>query len=109
MPIYDFHVSKKQGNKTYLYAVESARVAGKPRIVSQTYLGSTEEVLAKLTGAEASGATMRSAHRGFGDVAAVWGMLKSLGIAGIIDEVVSVSGMDPVKGLSVGRFLPLPR
>ena len=28
-------VGKKQGNKTYYYLVESARVGGKPRIVSQ--------------------------------------------------------------------------
>ncbi|MDJ0315020.1 IS1634 family transposase [Arthrobacter sp. H35-D1] len=98
-------VSKKQGNKTYLYAVESARVDGKPRIVSQTYLGSSEEVLAKLTGAEASGTTLRSAHHTFGDSAAVWGMLESLGIAKIIDDVVS--GTDPVKGVSVGQFLAI--
>ena len=32
-------VGKKQGDKTYYYLVESARVGGKPRIVSQRYLG----------------------------------------------------------------------
>ncbi len=98
-------VSKKQGNKTYLYAVESARVDGKPRIVSQTYLGSTEEVLAKLTGAEAAGVELHSTHQKFGDIAAVWGMLQTLDVAGIIDEVVG--GTDPVKGVSVGRFLEI--
>lgn len=98
-------VSKKQGNNTYLYAVESARVDGKPRIVSQTYLGSTAEVLAKLSGVEASGTTLRSAHHDFGDIAAVWGLLQSLDIAIIIDEVVG--GTDPVKGVSVGQFLAI--
>jgi hypothetical protein len=43
-------VGKRQGNQTYYYLVESARVEGKPRIVSQQYLGSAEEVMAKLAG-----------------------------------------------------------
>ncbi|TQC42280.1 transposase, partial [Rhodococcus sp. WS4] len=64
-------VGKRQGGKTYYYLVESARVEGKPRIVSQQYLGSAEEVTAKLAGAQA-GAPVRSAHKKFGDVAAVW-------------------------------------
>ena len=42
-------VGKRQGNQTYYYLVESARVQGKPRIVSQQYLGSAEEVMAKLS------------------------------------------------------------
>jgi len=41
-------VGKRQGNQTYYYLVESARVDGKPRIVSQQYLGSAAEVMAKL-------------------------------------------------------------
>jgi len=36
-------VGKRQGNQTYYYLVESARVEGKPRIVSQQYLGSAAE------------------------------------------------------------------
>ena len=42
-------VGKRRGKQTYYYLVESARVQGKPRIVSQRYLGSAEEVLAKLS------------------------------------------------------------
>ena len=41
-------IGKKQGDRTYYYLVESARVNGKPRIVSQQYLGSAAEVTAKL-------------------------------------------------------------
>ena len=96
-------VGKKQGGKTYYYAVESARVDGKPRIVSQQYLGSADEVMAKISGAGAGGAPVRSAHHDFGDIAAVWGVLERLGVATIIDDVVA--GVDPVKGVSVGRFL----
>lgn len=96
-------VGKKQDGRTYYYAVESARVDGKPRIVSQQYLGSAEEVMAKISGAGAAGVPVRSAHHGFGDVAAVWGVLERLSVAEIIDDVVA--GTDPVKGVSVGRFL----
>ncbi|WP_028278493.1 hypothetical protein, partial [Arthrobacter sp. H5] len=55
-------VGKKQDGKTYYYAVESARVDGKPRIVSQQYLGSAEEVMAKIAGAGPGGAPVRTAH-----------------------------------------------
>ena len=96
-------IGKKQGGKTYYYAVESARVDGKPRIVSQQYLGSADEVMAKVTGAGAGGAPARSAHHRFGEVAAVWAVLERLGVADIIDDVVA--GVDPVTGVSVGRFL----
>jgi hypothetical protein len=43
-------VGKKQVNRTYYYLVESARVGGKPRIVSQQYLGSAEEIAVRLSG-----------------------------------------------------------
>ena len=42
-------VGKKRGNQTYYYLVESARVDGKPRIVDQQYLGSAQEVMARLS------------------------------------------------------------
>ena len=44
-----FILSKKQDGKTYYYLAESARVEGKPRIVSQRYLGSAEEIAARLS------------------------------------------------------------
>ncbi len=42
---------RRADGRTYYYLVESARVDGKPRIVSQQYLGSAAEVAAKLAGA----------------------------------------------------------
>jgi transposase len=80
-------VGKKQGGRTYYYLVESARVDGKPRIVSQQYLGSAEEVAAKLSETPA-GEPVRTQHRGFGDLAAVWLMLERLDVAGVVDAVV---------------------
>lgn len=80
-------VGKKQGGQTYYYLVESARVDGKPRIVSQQYLGSAAEVAAKLAGTPA-GEPVRTQHKQFGDLAAVWSMLERLDVAGLVDQVV---------------------
>jgi transposase len=80
-------VGKRQGNQTYYYLVESARVEGKPRIVSQQYLGSAAEVMAKLSDAP-GGVPVRSQHKSFGDLAAVWSVLERLDVAGVIDAVV---------------------
>ena len=45
-------MSKLISGRAYYYLVESARVDGKPRIVSQRYLGPADEVLARLRVAE---------------------------------------------------------
>src|SRR5674476_433271 len=71
--------------KTYYYLVESARVGGKPRIVSQRYLGSAADITAAL--------------------AAVWGLLDRLGYVGIVDDVVGARRSD--AGASVGTYLAL--
>src|SRR5664279_5710553 len=77
-------IGKRQGNQTYYYLVESARVDGKPRIVSQQYLGSSVEVMARLAGSSA-GEPVRTQHKSFGDVAAVWSVLERLDVAAVID------------------------
>jgi len=96
-------VGKRLGNQTYYYLVESARVQGKPRIVSQQYLGSAEEVMAKLAG-QASGEPVRSQHKKFGDLAAVWSVLQRLDVAGVIDAVVSRRSD---ASASVGTYMAL--
>jgi hypothetical protein len=65
-------VGKKRGKATYYYLVESARVNGKPRIVSQEYLGTAEELAAAMRGG-GLGLPDRTQHRDFGEVAAAWG------------------------------------
>jgi hypothetical protein len=42
-------IKKCRGGSTYLYAAASARVGGRLRIVEQVYLGTEEEVIARLT------------------------------------------------------------
>lgn len=97
-------VGKKQGNKTYYYLVESARVGGKPRIVSQRYLGPAEEIVARLAGA-APGEPDRTRHLAFGDVAATWAVLERLKVAEVVDEVVGPRRAD--AGASVGTYVAL--
>ena len=96
-------VGKKQGGQTYYYLVESARVDGKPRIVSQQYLGSAAEVAAKLSGA-AVGEPVRTQHKRFGDLAAVWSMLERLDVAGVID---AVAPRRSDAAASVGTYIAL--
>jgi hypothetical protein len=96
-------VGKRRGNQTYYYLVESARVDGKPRIVSQQYLGSADEVMAKLSDQQA-GAPVRSQHKGFGDLAAVWSVLERLRMVDIVDAVVPRRA-DALA--SVGTYLAL--
>jgi transposase len=96
-------VGKRRGKQTYYYLVESARVQGKPRIVSQQYLGSADEVMAKLSQTP-SGQPHRSAHKRFGDLAAVWSMLVRLDVAGIVDEIAPRRAD---AAASVGTYLAL--
>lgn len=97
-------VGKKRGDRTYYYLVESARVDGKPRIVDQQYLGTAEEVMAKLSGAPA-GSPARTQHKRFGDVAAVWGTLQRLGVAQVVDQVCGPRRSDAAA--STGTYLAL--
>jgi transposase len=94
---------RRADGRTYYYLVESARVDGKPRIVSQQYLGSAAEVAAKLAGAQA-GTPTRSQHKRFGDLAAVWSVLERLGVAEVIDAVVPRRAD---AGATVGAYLTL--
>lgn len=94
---------KKINGQTYYYLREVARVDGKPKIVSQRYLGKAEDIAAALDGA--AGVPARTRHLGFGDVAGVWSMLQRLGVVEIIDDVVGPRRAD--AGASVGTYLGL--
>ncbi len=97
-------VGKKRGEATYYYLVESARVGGRPRIVSQEYLGTAEELTAAMRGG-GLGLPDRIQHKDFGAVAAAWGVLEDLGVAAIIDEAAGARRSD--AGASAGTYLVL--
>jgi transposase len=96
-------VGKRLGNQTYYYLVESARVDGKPRIVSQQYLGSAIEVMDKLNGQQ-PGAPIRSQHKEFGALAAVWSVVERLGVIEVIDQIAPRRAD---AAASVGTYLAL--
>ena len=97
-------VGKKHGTATYYYLVESARVDGKPRIISQEYLGTADELAAAMRGG-GLGLPDNTRHKEFGAVAAAWSTLENLGVSGIIDEV---AGQAPAgQPLSTGTYLAL--
>ena len=96
---------KKIGGNTYWYLREMARVDGRPKMVSERYLGTAAEIAAAVESREASVLPRRTRHLAFGDVAAAWGVLEDLGVAGIID---SVAGPRPAgQPLSTGTYLAL--
>ena len=96
---------KKIGGKTYWYLREMARVDGKPKMVSERYLGTAADIAAAVEATQTALLPERTRHLGFGDVAAVWGMLEKLGVAAIIDEV---AGPRPAGlPLPAGTYLAL--
>src|SRR6266540_4159668 len=94
---------RRADGRTYYYLVESARVDGKPRIVSQQYLGSAAEIAQKLAGGPV-GTPVRSQHKRFGDLAAVWSVIERIGVAEVIDAVVPRRAD---AAASVGSYLAL--
>jgi transposase len=91
--------------RPYWYLREMAWVQGKPKMVSERYLGSAADIAAAFDAHEAAIAPERTRHLAFGDVAAGWGMLERLGVVALIDEVVGARRAD--AGASVGTYLAL--
>ena len=96
---------KTINGRPYWYLREMAWVDGRPKMVSERYLGSAAEIAALLEAREAAVRPERTRHLGFGDLAGVWGMLQRLDVVGVIDEVVGSRRAD--AGASVGTYLAL--
>src|SRR6266536_434196 len=96
---------KKISGKTYWYLREMARVGGRPKMVSERYVGTAAQIEALLDARERQIMPDRTRHLAFGDVAAAWGMLEGLGGGGIIDAAAGrgVAGLP----LSPGTYLVL--
>jgi transposase len=91
--------------KPYWYLREMGWADGKPKLVSERYLGSAADIEALLDAREAAVMPERTRHLAFGDVAAAWGMLDDLGVAALIDEAAGARRSD--AGASVGTYLAL--
>ena len=96
-------ISKKVSGQTYYYLREMARIDGKPKMVSERYLGKASDIEAAMAGAQVM--PERTRHLGFGDLAAAWSMLSRLGVGEIIDDVVGSRRSD--AGASVGTYIAL--
>lgn len=93
-------IRKKFGNRVYLYEAICKRVNGKPRIVSQKYLGKPEDVLGlPKEEPKAIGARVYD----FGAIAALLGIAEDLKFIEVIDGVVKKRK----QGLSVGEYMLL--
>lgn len=107
MGLYDLNVASIVGKtikgQTYYYLREVARVDGRPKVVSQRYLGKATDIEAAIEGAAAT--PDRTRHLAFGDLAAVWTILGRLGVVEIIDEVVGSRRSDAAA--SVGTYIAL--
>ncbi|GAA4553664.1 transposase [Amycolatopsis samaneae] len=77
-------IGKRIGGRTYYYLAESARVDGAPRVVTQRYLGTAEEIARAIPGDTAPDSAR---HRSYGDVAAVWATLERLDFVRRVDAL----------------------
>jgi len=93
------------GGRPYWYLREMGWVDGKPKMVSERYLGTAAEIEALLDARERTMVPERTRHLDFGAVAAAWGLLADLGVARIIDE--ACGGRPPGLPLSPGTYLAL--
>jgi len=85
--------------KPYYYAVVSKRINGKPKIVHQTYLGTAEAIIKRLTTIPDP---LEVEHTAFGEVAALWAQAEELDLIRLIDEVIP---QHPNRKVSIGTFL----
>lgn len=85
--------------RPYYYVVVSKRINGKPKIVHQTYLGTAEAVVKKLTTIPDP---LEVEHTSFGEVAALWAEVEELDLIRLIDEVIP---QHPNREVSIGTFL----
>jgi len=94
-----FHIKKKKG-RPYLYVREIKRVDGKPKVVSQVYIGSPAKVAALARGEESGEVKLRVEE--FGALWVADRVDRGIGLSGIVDGVVGRA--DRETGPSVGEY-----
>ncbi len=94
-----FHIKKKKG-RPYLYVREIARVGGKPKVVSQVYIGSPERTAALTSGKDKKVVKLKVEEFG-----ALWlgqQIDRDIDLAGIIDSVIPQHNRE--NGPTVGEY-----
>lgn len=94
-----FHIKKKKG-RPYLYVREIARVHGKPKVVSQTYIGSPARVLSLATGQEQG--PIRLKVEEFGALWLAQQFSRDIDICAMVDGVIPPG--DREKGPTIGEY-----
>ncbi len=94
-----FHVKTKKG-RPYLYVREIARVDGKPKVISQTYIGSPERVANLISGQVPPIQVLKVEE--FGALWLAQQIDKDIDICSIIDSIVPKG--DRETGPSIGEY-----
>jgi transposase len=94
-----FHVKKKKG-RPYLYVREIARVDGKPKVISQTYIGSPQRVAGLVADKEIALRTLKAEE--FGSLWLANQLDKDIDFAKIIDNTVKKGARE--NGPTVGEY-----
>jgi len=94
-----FHVKKKKG-RPYLYVREMARVDGKPKVVSQIYIGSPERVASLASGTEREQVKLKVEEFGALWIARL--MDSDIDLTAIIDNIVPRAARE--TGPTVGEY-----
>lgn len=94
-----FHVKKKKG-RPYLYVREIARVDGKPKVVSQIYIGSPERVAGLASGIEKGPVKIKVEE--FGALWLAQQMDQDIELAAIIDKIVPRATRE--TGPAIGEY-----
>ena len=94
-----FHIKKKKG-RPYLYVREIARVNGKPKVISQTYIGSPDRVASLVKGQSQEITTLKAEE--FGALWLAQQADKDFDLCSLIDEIIPPA--DREKGPSIGEY-----
>ena len=95
-------VAKKKANQIYYYVVQSARVAGRPRIVHQTYLGTADKVAA-LVQDRAAPVPLSATALDYGLPGALWLAAQRCGVWSVLESLWP----QPRSGPSPAHYLLL--
>ncbi len=94
-----FHIKTKKG-RPYLYVREIARVNGKPKVVSQVYIGSPQRVAALTRGTDSDVVALKVEQ--FGAVWLACQIDRDVNLCKIIDDIVPPAQRE--TGPSVGEY-----